>query len=49
MSDAYEVVWAPSAIRDLDDILEYMTSQRGAEAAEELHADSTSLSRACSS
>jgi toxin ParE1/3/4 len=32
----FEVFWSPSAIRDLDDILDYATS-RGADAAERIY------------
>ena len=37
MGESYEVIWAPNAIRDFDDILDYVASERGADAAESLH------------
>lgn len=37
MDEDYEIVWSPSAIRDLDDILDYVNADRGVEAAEKLY------------
>lgn len=37
MDEGYDVIWAPNAIRDLDDILDYVTSTRGTEDAERLY------------
>ncbi len=37
MGESCEVIWAPNAIRDLDDILDDVASERDADAAERLH------------
>ncbi len=37
MTDAHRVFWAPSAIDDLDEILDYVAAQDGAEAAVRLY------------
>ena len=37
MGESYEVIWAPNAIRDLDDILDYVVSEWGADHAERLY------------
>jgi toxin ParE1/3/4 len=37
VGESYEVIWAPNAIRDLDDILDYAASERGADDAEGLY------------
>lgn len=37
MSDAYEIVWSPNAIRDPDDILEYAVGAQNADEAERLY------------
>jgi plasmid stabilization system protein ParE len=39
VDEDFEIVWAPSAIRDLDDILEYVSADRGTEAPEKLYLD----------
>lgn len=38
MGEDFEIFWSPSAIRDLDDILDYVATSRGADAAERIHA-----------
>ncbi len=37
MSEHFKLIWAPNAIRDLDDILDYVAMSRGADAAERLY------------
>lgn len=37
MAESYELIWAPNAIHDLDDILDYLVSSRGADEAEHLY------------
>lgn len=37
MSETYRLVWAPNAIRDLDEILDYAATKRGPEDAERLY------------
>lgn len=37
MSESHDVIWAPNAIRDLDDILGYVATSRGADDAERLY------------
>ena len=37
MSETYELVWAPNAIRDVDEILDYVAVTRGPAAAERLY------------
>jgi toxin ParE1/3/4 len=37
VDERYEVIWAPSAIRDLDDIIDYAANHGGADAAVELY------------
>lgn len=37
MGERYEVFWAPSAIQDLDDILDYVAASRSPEAAVQLY------------
>ncbi len=37
MSESYEVVWSPNAIRDLDEILDYVAITRNADEAEQLY------------
>lgn len=37
MAESYEVVWASNAIRDLDDILDYVASAQSADGAERLY------------
>lgn len=37
MDEGFEVVWSPSAIRDLDDILDYVANSRGADAATQFY------------
>ncbi len=37
MDERFAVIWAPSAIRDVDDILEYVAATRGADAAVKIH------------
>lgn len=37
MDDRYEVVWSPSAIRDLDDIIDYIAASKGTDAAAQLY------------
>lgn len=37
MTERYEVVWSPNAIRDLDDILEYVASARNPDEAARLY------------
>jgi len=37
VGEGFEVFWSPSAIRDLDDILDYVATSRGADAAERLY------------
>ena len=39
MDERFEVFWSPSAIRDLDDILDYVATSRGADAAVQLHSN----------
>lgn len=37
MVERFQVFWSPSAIRDLDDILDYVATSRGADAAVQLY------------
>ncbi len=37
MGESYEVVWSPNAIRDFDDILDYVVSARDADEAQRLY------------
>jgi toxin ParE1/3/4 len=37
VSEVFEIVWSPSAIQDLDDILEYVAARRNPDAAAELY------------
>jgi len=37
VSETYELVWAPNAIRDVDEILDYVAVTRGPDAAESLY------------
>jgi toxin ParE1/3/4 len=37
VGEDFEVLWSPSAIRDLDDVLDYDATSRGADAAERLY------------
>lgn len=37
MSEGYQLFWAPNAIRDLDDVVEFVASERGADDAERLY------------
>jgi toxin ParE1/3/4 len=37
VAEDFEVFWSPSAIRDLDDILDYVATSRGADATAQLY------------
>ena len=37
MDERFEVFWSPNAIQELDDILDYVATSRGADAAERLY------------
>jgi plasmid stabilization system protein ParE len=37
VDERFEVIWSPCAIRDVDDILDYVATSRGADAAVQLY------------